>query len=459
MKIILWLKNQIAPRQIDEDKRRSELILNILLIFSISGLFILNIIRLIDYLLYPKIQGLSIVATMTAFVFFIFLLWLSHKKLIKTASSLLIILFALPMIYSLFTWGVDLPAALLLAVLVIILSSILLGARFAFISTLIIGALLVVISKSQEDGLIAVKNYWRESPTQIGDVITNIILLIIISSVAWLFTREIKKSLKRAHLSEQLLKEERDLLEIKVETRTQELLALEAEKIKQLYRLAEFGRLSSGIFHDLINPLSAVSLNLEQIKIETDSKIISAKSYLNQALLATNKMAGLIASIKKQIARESSIQVFSLSQEIEQTIQILSYKAKRAQVEIEFLKQTDITLNGDALKFSQVITNILANAIEACEESLVKKVIINLTNDNNKIQINIKDTGAGIDPGNLQKIFLPFFSTKKSNGRGLGIGLATTKDIIEKDFSGEILVTSASGEGSNFLISIPKQNA
>jgi len=253
-----------------------------------------------------------------------------------------------------------------------------------------------------------------------------------------------------------LLREERDSLEIKVEIRTQELLALEAEKIKQLYRLAEFGRLSSGIFHDLINPLTAVSLNLEQIKTETDNKILSAKTYLSQALLATNKMEGLISSIKKQIARESSIKLFSLNHEIEQTIQILAYKSRRAQVNLKFSATSEIEYKGDDVKFGQIITNLLANAIEACEETPIKEISLNLTETADEINITVTDSGSGINKENISKIFAPFFSTKKMNGRGLGIGLAMTKDIIEKDFFGKISVLSELNKGTIFTIIIPK---
>jgi len=167
-------------------------------------------------------------------------------------------------------------------------------------------------------------------------------------------------------------------------------------------------------------------------------------------------MAGLISSIKKQIARESSIQLFSLKQEIGQTIQILAYKARKVGVKIDFLGDDNPELNGDALKFGQVITNILANAIEACEESKTKKVIISLNNLPNKLQIKIKDSGSGISEENIKKIFLPFFSTKKTNGRGFGIGLATSKEIIKKDFAGEITVSSILNKGSIFTINIPK---
>ena len=454
--IIRLFKKLLHSHQEDEDKKRQEFILNILLIFSSGGFLIINIIRVFDFIINPGDRGMSLGATLMILIFFLALLKLNHRGWYKIAASLMIGVFAIPMFYSFLTWGADLPAALLLAVLVITLSGILLGGRMAFVSTSLIAISSIVITDLQSKNILIVKNYWRAEKNEITDMIVYAILLIIIATIAWLFIREIKHSLNRARISEALLKEDRDSLEIKVELRTQELLALEAEKMKQLYRLAEFGRLSSGIFHDLINPLTAVSLNLEQIKTETDNKILSAKSYLSQALLATNKMEGLISSIKKQIARESDIHLFSVSQEIEQTIQILAYKARRAQVKINFISKKEIALEGDAIKFSQVITNLLANAIEACEEADLKEINIELTDSETEIKIIIVDSGVGIAPENLTKIFAQFFSTKKINGRGLGIGLAMTKDIIEKDFLGNINVISQLNEGTTFTINIPK---
>jgi two-component system C4-dicarboxylate transport sensor histidine kinase DctB len=417
---------------------------------------IINVIRIIDHLIYSEERGLPLWSTLLIFAAFAFLLWLSRRGKIKIASILLVLIFSLPMFCSFLFWGADLPAALLLAVLVITLSGILLGARFAFFSTLIIAGTIVALTDWQARGLIKVETYWRDDPSQIGDAITYSVLLLLIATVAWLFCREINRSLKRAWQSEALLRVERDSLEIKVEERTRELRELEAEKINQLYRLAEFGRISSGIFHDLINPLSAVSLNLEQIKSETDTKILNAKSYLHQALLATSKMEGLIAGIKKQISRESTINLFSLNQEIDQIIQILSYKARRAGVSVEFTAPSNVELRGDAVKFSQIISNLLANAIEACEESEIKQVKINLLTKETEIIIKIIDSGIGISPENLNKIFNPFFSTKQSSGRGLGLGLASTKNIIEKDFQGKIEVISDLKHGASFAITLPK---
>ncbi len=255
-----------------------------------------------------------------------------------------------------------------------------------------------------------------------------------------------------------MLKKERDDLEITVNRRTKELLSSEAEKITQLYRLAEFGRLSSGIFHDLINPLSAISLNLEQIENEGDEKIKSAKSHLSQALTATHKMQSLISGIKSQISRKNCLSLFSINQEISQSLEILAYKARQAQVEIFFAPEKIYFLKGDSIKFGQIITNILANAIEALSESIIKEIKINLSEEEKKIIIKIKDSGKGISLENQENIFKPFFSTKILTNQGFGIGLAMTKTIIEKDFKGEIKVESELNKGACFTITLPKEN-
>jgi signal transduction histidine kinase len=460
-----YLKLLVRPKQSEPESRQQELILNILLTCSIAGFIILNLIRTIDLLTIAHDRGLPIVYTVAILLFFIFLLWLSKKGCIKTAAWLLIIAYSAPMFYSFILWGTDLPAALLLAVLIITLSGILISADLVLINTAVISIFLIILTYLQSNKIIAVASFWRSEPYELGDAIAYSVLLMIIAIIAWLFARGIGRALKRAYQSEAELKKERDSLEIRVVERTNQLRQSEAEKLNQLYRLAEFGRLSSGIFHDLVNPLTAISLNLEQINEKNENnKIINAKSSLNQALIATHKMEGLIASIKKQIQLESHPNNFSLNEEVEQIIQMFSYKARRANVRVTFLTAKKIELYGDPIKFWQVISNLLANAIEASEISANpdtsgvakdQEIIIELGQQNNLITLSVKDNGSGIRLENLNKIFEPFFSTKKSAGQGLGLGLSSTKNIIEKYFAGTITVSSELGQGSIFMVSLP----
>lgn len=456
----IWLK-LFRLNNTDNKERGRELILTILLTSSIICFFILNIIRLIDIIDNPQDRGLPLIYTLLILLFFLLLFYLTKRGLLRIPSYLLILTYAFPALYSFINWGTDLPAALLLAILIITLSGILLGANSVLISTSFLIIFLLVTTFLQINGQIKIISYWRQETNEMGDIIAYSFILLVIAIITWLFCREIKKAMDRAYASEAELMKERDSLEIKVIARTAQIKSMEMEKINQLYRLAEFGRLSSGIFHDLINPLTAISLNLEQVRAEGEQKLLSAKSYLNQAILATHKMEGLVIGIKKQIQKESSLDLFSINEEIKQIIEILAYKSRKAGTIINFSESAELNLYGDAIKFGQIICNLLANAIEACETE--KEFINNQTNIinislkelNDNINITISDPGIGISAENIDKIFDPFFSTKTQTGRGLGIGLASTKNIIEKDFKGTIEVASKINLGTQFIINLP----
>ena len=434
----------------------------ILLGSSIACFLLLNIIRLIDIINNPLDRGLPLTYTLIILTFFIFLFYLVRRGFLRISSYILIFIYAAPTIYSFINWGTDLPAALLLAILIITLSGILLGENAVLVSTILLIAFLLTITSLQVNGIIKVVSYWRNESNEFDDVVAYSIILFVIAIITWLFCRGIKKALTRARISEAELKKERDALEIKVIERSAQIKSMEMEKINQLYRLAEFGRLSSGIFHDLINPLTAVSLNLEQVRIKGEQKLLSAKSYLNQAILATHKMEGLVISIKKQIQKEGGACLFSVNEEIKEIIEILSYKSRKANTIIKFEANAEFNLYGDSIKFSQIISNLLANAVEACEKKEILRdnadipiIKIFLKQTEKYLNIMISDPGVGISSENISKIFETFFSTKTKEGQGLGIGLASVKNIVEKDYKGTIEVESEINNGTKFIINLP----
>lgn len=457
--MIKILEKLTAPRQEDEDKRRGEENLNILLVFSIAGFIIINLIRLADAI-WGEGRGLPFWATLGMLAFFLILYYLNHRGWKRLSSWLTIAVFALPLIYCFLTWGCDLPAALLLAVIIIMLAGAILGTGALFGASITISIFLLSVSILNDFGLIAIDSSWRTIKHESADALTYTILLSIITALAWLFCRGLTRSLKRAHRSEELLQEERDSLEIKVEARTRELRELEAEKISRLYRFAEFGRLSSGIFHDLMNPLMAVSLNLENMneaaKHPGVNQIVNARQSLEEALIASRRMGGLITSIRKQIARESSLKLFSPKEEISQIIRILGYKARKAGVEINFLPSSEGQLQGDPAKFGQIVANLVANAIEASEKQGNGRVTITLKEKDKKLALKVEDNGSGIKEEDQGHIFEAFFSTKSAAGQGLGLGLSSTKNMVEKDFKGTIAFQSEPGQGTNFTVYLPQ---
>lgn len=464
-----FFKRFLAPKSKDEEIMRKELILNLIIAFSLVCFTLINLIRIIDIISNPNDRGLPLIYTLAILGFFILLVFLSRRSLIKTASWLIIGTYAFPAAYSFIVWGADLPAALLLSVLVITFFGLLFSAKSAIFGALVLNIFLFILTYAQARGWAAVKNYWRAESHELGDAIIYAILLILITSLIFVFDREIRRALTRAKNSEAALQKEKDGLELRVEERTKLIREMEAGKINQLYRLAEFGRLSSGIFHDLINPLTAVSLNLEQAKLSNASdktpssqKLGDARDCLSQAISAAKKMEDLIACIKRSIKQESVNSLFSLSEEISSAIKLLSYKLRQAKIEIFFNPEEDIFCQGDAVKFSQIVSNLICNSIDACVESqdnaplldkLDRRVIINLFRKNNQAILEIRDNGNGVSPENATKIFQPFFTTKKAGG--LGLGLSSTKNIVENSFGGCINFNSQPGTETIFTITLP----
>jgi C4-dicarboxylate-specific signal transduction histidine kinase len=172
---------------------------------------------------------------------------------------------------------------MLIYALIIIVAGILISATFSIITTTVISASFIFISTKHD----LVGNHsviWGMS-----DTIMSVIIIAIIAVMSWLSNHEIEKSLKRARKSEIELKKERDLLEIRVDERTKELREAQLEKLTQMGHFAELGKLASGVIHDLVNPITAVSLNLGQLKNINSDEINGVRVYLNQALEATKK--------------------------------------------------------------------------------------------------------------------------------------------------------------------------
>jgi len=449
------IKKTLAPKNTDEEVARHEQILNILIFFSITCFSVLSTIRLFDLIAHGPDRGLPFIFLLIILGFFIFLFWLSKRKMIKTASWLLIVIYSIPMFYSFFNWGADLPAALLMAILIITFFGVLMGVKASLISASFLSLFIITLTYLQQNNLIAFNDYWRGEKNEVGDAIAYVILIMIITVIVWIFDNGLNKALKRAHLSEQLLKQEHDELEVKVEDRAAKIREMEMEKIGQLYRLAEFGRLSSGVFHDLINPLTAVSLNLEQLKNNDNDKLLTAQDCLSQAISASHKMEDLIACIKKSIRQENNKIFFSPQLEIETVINILNYKTRKANVKINFFTNEKLDIYGDPVKFSQIIINLISNSIDSykSKKELLKIIEVHLRKEGDSLIIKVSDCGVGILAEDINKIFNPFFSTKKEEG--LGLGLSSTKNIVEKEFYGTIGVQSEPNKKTEFLVNIP----
>lgn len=454
------------PKSESEDDKRREFILNILLINSIVLLLIGSIVSIIDLIIADPVlrsnNALSLSIPFAIFFIFLVLYFFSRKGFFRFASYSLFAVFYLLASYMEYRWGVDLPSAILLNVIVVIMAGILISTSFAFYATAVITATMVTIGYLQRINFIRVNQYWKNDLWTQADLVMIIIIYFIIATVSWLSNREIEKSLARARKSEAELKAEHISLEIKVEERTAELKKAQIEQISQLYRFAEFGKLSSGLFHDLINPLTAACLNIEQIKKDHIQEIQGVKSHLDKAVTSIKRMENFIVAVKKQMTRQKTDLAFSLAEEINAVIHVLEYKAKKANVAMIFLPAEKIMTYGDPTKFNQIVLNLIANSIDSYsgmdDMRKERKIEIRTSFKDGIIHLTVRDWGCGIAPEFKNKIFQPFFTTKSSDA-GTGIGLSLIKRIVENDFEGTIKFKSEKNKGTKFIIAFPKHYA
>jgi len=232
------------------------------------------------------------------------------------------------------------------------------------------------------------------------------------------------------------------------------------DKLNNLYRLAEFGRLSAGAFHDLMSPLTIVSLNLEQLNkfeiIKNNHDFSQIKNSLTQAILATKKMEDLILCLKHYLNKNNTKIFFGLAPEINSAIKILNYQTIKNNIKIAF--QNNLPHEqcyGDPVKFNQIIYNLLSNAVESYTKqktSREKRILISLDEQEDKIIVKVSDWGPGIKEELMEKIFLPFFSTKKS----CGLGLYISKRLTEKDFLGSLKIKSRINKKTVFSLTFPR---
>ena len=223
-------------------------------------------------------------------------------------------------------------------------------------------------------------------------------------------------------------------------------------ELVQASKLAAIGQLSTGISHEINQPLAAIghySRNGSRM-IDCDDLAGASKNFDNIARLV--KKATTITSRLKSIARKPQEKLYkvNLYESVKNVLEILSSHPRFKFVEMSIdMNKDDADVLAEQVQLEQVILNLVTNAIDALETVEGKKEITirsNYTGD--FVYLNIVDNGIGI-PADLQgKIFDPFFTTKNSD-KGLGLGLAISYSIV-KSFGGNIRVNKNLDKGSTF---------
>lgn len=215
-------------------------------------------------------------------------------------------------------------------------------------------------------------------------------------------------------------------------------------------KFAQIGKISSGLIHDLTSPITALNLQMELLD-ENLARNPEFIMHIKEAVINVNNYSKIM---KEYISGESKKESVILSKEIENAIKLISYKAVKESVQIQFIRNQESKIKINKIHIYQIIISLVSNAIEAFKKNNSnRKIIIKNEEMKNEIKISVTDFGRGIKYP--QKIFKTFYTTKRNSG-GIGIGLSTVKYIVEKELKGKIEVSSKINKGSTFEITIPK---
>ncbi len=221
-------------------------------------------------------------------------------------------------------------------------------------------------------------------------------------------------------------------------------------------RLASMGQLAAGVAHEINNPLGTILLFADILykeMDEADPRREDLKLIVDEAVRCKNIVADLLNFSRQQevLAQETAV-----SDLLNQTIDTVRRQPNFEQVDIVCDFEPDLpSIQADPAQLQQVFINLLQNAAEAMAGEGTITLSARLT-DNQQVEIKVADTGCGIPPEHLGKLFTPFFTTK-ALGKGTGLGLSIVYGII-KMHRGQIGVQSQVGEGTTFTITLPVQS-
>lgn len=279
-----------------------------------------------------------------------------------------------------------------------------------------------------------------ESLVQLSDQINVIVSLFVTGALLIVVIRN------RDHEHKNLLSEKK-----KLEDTLEELQEAQGQLINS-EKMASLGQMSAGINHEIKNPLNFIQGGLETMKQNMNKSTLKENEtffeIMDEGLKRLNKIVNSLSHFSHQSQAQN--EECNIPELIDNCLNILEHKSKdRIEIKTSYCDQKLVM--GNSGKLHQVFLNLLGNAIHAIpDQGLIR---IKTQKDKKFIHIVIDDNGSGISPEYLDKIFDPFFSTKKP-GEGTGLGLAISSKIIS-DHLGSIVATSDPGNGSTFRVSLP----
>jgi C4-dicarboxylate-specific signal transduction histidine kinase len=242
-------------------------------------------------------------------------------------------------------------------------------------------------------------------------------------------------------------------------TRREQELRDKQDQLVQAAKLATLGELTTGVAHELNNPLNNIGLfvgnaiDLLEMKVDDIPAILRD---LHNTMLQVRKATEIITHLRTfgRAAHISRVPV-EVKDAIVRSISLMQEQLRLRQIRLVLNLPPDNgpVVMGNGIRLEQVFINLLTNARDAMADSAKKVITITCWIEKQEVLLEFEDTGHGIPQGLEERIFDPFFTTKEV-GSGTGLGLSITYGIIT-DHGGTISVMNRPGAGAAFHIRLP----
>ena len=217
-------------------------------------------------------------------------------------------------------------------------------------------------------------------------------------------------------------------------------------------KLAAIGTLASGVAHELNNPLNNIYLSAQVLQKEVKDNVSPlVRETLNDIIGQSIRVKGIVADLLEYArGKEPVLRAIDLNELIRNVHKLLRVTVNMEQINFVLNSHDDnILMKADQEQVERVFINLFTNAVEAMGGK--GDIIVTLARERGAIKIWVSDTGKGMTPEEMEKVFEPFYTTKD---RGTGLGLAIVFNIIKKH-KGEILVDSQKDKGTTFYMVFP----
>ena len=218
--------------------------------------------------------------------------------------------------------------------------------------------------------------------------------------------------------------------------------------------MASLGQLAAGVAHEINNPLTGILL-YANLALERLDQADPLRKYLESVVNDTDRCKDIVKNLLSYSRQASPTkEIFQVNSLVEESLNLIRDHKRFLNIKlVKKMSKYMMLVHADKNQLSQVIINLVMNAIDAMERKGTLTLQTLCDRPNKKVYIEVSDTGCGIPKENLLKIFDPFFTTKGSE-KGTGLGLSTSYGIVEEN-GGRISIKETSPMGTTFSLEFP----